>query len=1083
MNVSHFFIDRPVFAAVLSIVITIAGALAAFNLPIAQYPEIAPPTVTVTATYTGANAETIAKTVAAPIEQQVNGVEKMLYMSSQSTNTGQMQLTVTFAVGTNLDTAQVQVQNRVAIAQPQLPQEVQRAGLIVKKASPDITMVVQLFSPDGRYDPLFISNYATLQVRDELLRVTGVGDINIFGVRDYSMRLWLDPPQMASRSITASDVIAAVQEQNVQVASGTVGGPPQPAGVAPFQLTITAQGRLVSPEQFRNVVVKTGDDGRVTYVKDVAHVELGAADYSTGCELSGKPAVGLAIFQLPGTNAIATANAITARMDQLKQSNTWLPGLEWASPYNTTTFVKESLRDVAVTLLEGVALVTLVVLVFLQSWRASVVPMVAIPVSLVGTFAVMWAFKFSLNTLSLFGLVLAIGIVVDDAIVVVENVERWIERGLSPRDAAFKAMTEVTPAVIAIAFGLSAVFIPVAFVSGITGQFYRQFALTISFSTLLSAFNSLTLSPALAALILKPRTDKGDWLTRSINFVFGCFFRLFNRGLEGLTAGYVAVLRRIVRFSVGAIVVYLGLVFLTYLGFKAVPTGFIPNQDQGYLVVNMQMPDATSVDRTQAAMHHLSEMARKLGGVQDTVVLAGFSLLTGSQSSAAGTMFITLKPFEDRVGHKEQSATALRGKLMGQYSAVQEGFALVLLPPPVRGIGNAGGFKMLVEDRSGLATPQDLQAMVGKVVAEAGHRHEIDASGLFSGFRAGVPQLYADLNRTQAKQQNVSVTDIYTTLQTYLGGYYINDFNYLGRTWHVMAQADSKYRAHASDVAQLKTRNRAGQMVPLGTVLDLKDIVGPDRVARFNLYAAAELNGTAAPGISTGQALATMQDVADHVLPQGYTFEWTELAFQEKLAGNTALFIFPLCILFVWLTHSAEYESFALSTAIILIVPMCLLAGIAGVWARGQDNNIFTQIGFVVLAGMSVKNAVLIVEFAKQQEEEHPDLKPSQAAIEASHLRLRPILMTSLAFIFGIFPLVIATGAGSEMRQALGTVVFYGMIGVTGFGLFLTPVFFTAIRWLVPAKHPAPDAHSGDDGHPEPPPPSRGATVAAEPAR
>ena len=1064
MNISRFFIDRPVFAAVISIAIVIAGTLAAFNLPIAQYPEVAPPTVTVTATYTGANAETIAKTVATPIEEQVNGVENMLYMSSQSTNTGQMVLTVTFKVGTDLDIAEVQVQNRVAIAQSQLPPEVQVQGLVVQKASPDITMVVQLFSPDGRYDPLFVSNFATLQVLDELRRLPGVGTINVFGVRDYSMRLWLDPPQMASRSITPGDVISAVKEQNVQVASGMVGGPPLPAGMAPYQLTVSAQGRLVTPEQFRDIVVKVGQDGRPTYLRDVGHVELGAADYSTGCELSGKPAVGMAIYQLPGTNAIATAAAVQAKMDELSHKNTWLPGLAWAAPYNTTTFVKDSLKDVALTLVEGILLVTLVVLVFLQSWRASVVPVVAIPVSLIGTFAVLWAFGFSLNTLSLFGLVLAIGIVVDDAIVVVENVERWIEQGLAPRDAAYRAMEEVTPAVIAIAFGLSAVFIPVAFVSGITGQFYRQFALTISFSTILSAFNSLSLSPALAALILKPKGARPDGLTRGIDAVFGWFFRLFNSGLAATTAGYAAVLRRIVRLSAVALVVYLGLVFLTYVGFQRVPTGFIPNQDQGYLIVNMQMPDAASIDRTEAAMHELSEIARKMPGVSDTVVISGLSLLTGSNSSASGAMFITLAPFPDRVGHPDRLAVGLRAKLTRAYASVQEGFPLVLLPPPVRGIGNAGGFKMMVEDRSGLATPQDLQAVVARVTAAARKRPEIDAAGLFSGFRASVPQLYADINRTQAKQQNVSVSDIYTTLQAYLGGYYINDFNDLGRTWHVMAQADTGYRAHAADVAQLKTRNATGGMVPMASVLDLKDTVGPDRVARYDLYAAAELNGAGAPGISTGQALDVMRDVADKTLPQGYTFEWTELAFQQVLAGNTALFIFPLCILFVFLTHSAEYESFALSTAIILIVPMCLLAGIAGVWLRGQDDNIFTQIGFVVLAGMSVKNAVLIVEFAKQQEEQHPGIKPSDAAVDAARLRLRPILMTSLAFIFGVLPLVIATGAGAEMRQALGTVVFAGMIGVTLFGIFLTPVFFTAIRWLVPTG-PKP----GQDGTPKPP--------------
>jgi hydrophobe/amphiphile efflux-1 (HAE1) family protein len=1074
MRFAHFFIERPVFAGVLSIVTIIVGAIAIFTLPIAQYPEIAPPTVTVSASYPGANAKTVAETVATPIEEQINGVEGMLYMSSQSTNDGNMKLTVTFKLGTNLDIAQVQVQNRVAIAQPVLPSDVQRAGIVVKKASPDITLAVAIYSPDGSRDPLYLSNYATLQIKDELARLPGVGDIFIFGARDYSMRLWLNPEQLASRNLTAGDVISAVQEQNVQVAAGIVGGPPLPAGAAPFQYTVNAQGRLVDPKQFGEIIIKTGADGSITRVKDVARIELGAADYTTTTHFNGHPAVGIPVFQLPGSNSIATADAVYQKMKELKAS--FPSGVDYSIPYDTTTFVRDSIKDVVKTLFEAVALVALVVLVFLQSWRASLVPLLAIPVSLIGTFAVMAVFGFSLNNLSLFGLVLAIGIVVDDAIVVVENVDRWIEQGLAPREAAYKAMDEVTPAVIAIAFGLTAVFVPVAFISGITGQFYRQFALTISFSTLLSAFNSLTLSPALAALILKPHAAKKDWLTRGIDFTLGWFFRLFNGGLSKTNAGYVWVLRHVVRLSVVVIVVYFGLIGLTYLGFKTVPLGFIPQQDQGYLIAAVQLPDASSIDRTDAVLARLADIAAKTPGVHDEFSVTGFNLLTGTNQTNAGTMFLPLVPFDERAGKPEESATALTGALMGKFSGVQEGFSLVLSPPPVRGIGQAGGFKMQVEDRTGQSTPQQLEAATNALIADAQKDPRITA--LFTTFRASVPQLYANVDRTKAKQENVAVTDIFQALQVYLGSFYINDFNYLGRTYKVVAQADAPYRAHAADVAQLKTRNAAGAMVPLGTVMDLKDITDADRINRYDLYPSAEINGAGQPGVSSGQAIEIMANLAKKDLPAGFTYEWTELAFQEETAGNTALLIFPLCVLFVFLTHSAEYESFALSSAIILIVPMCLLCGIAGVYFRGLDNNIFTQIGFVVLAGMSVKNAVLIVEFAKQQQEHNPKMPAGEAAIEAARLRLRPILMTSFAFIFGVLPLLIATGAGAEMRQALGTVVFYGMIGVTFFGIFLTPVFYTVIRKLTGDKPIiAPGQSSGQSAPAEPsqPLPAHGA--------
>jgi hydrophobe/amphiphile efflux-1 (HAE1) family protein len=846
------------------------------------------------------------------------------------------------------------------------------------------------------------------------------------------------------RSMTAGDVVNAVKEQNVQVAAGIIGGPPLAPQSAAFQYTLNAQGRLTEPSEFGDIVVKVGSDGRITRLKEIGRVELGAADYSTTVDYNGKPAVGLAVFQLPGTNAINTANVIYDKMAELKKR--FPPGIDYAVAHDTTPFVRESIKDLIRTLLIAVSLVALVVLVFLQSWRASLVPILAIPVSLIGTFAVMWVVGFSLNMLSLFGLVLAIGIVVDDAIVVVENVQRWLDEGLNPRDAAFRAMDEVTPAVIAIAFGLSAVFIPVAFIPGITGRFYQQFALTIAFSTLLSAFNSLTLSPALSALLLRPHNADRDWLQKGLDVSLGWFFRRFNSAFDVTTRWYTKSLRYVVRYSFITLVVFAGLVYLAYAMFRIVPTGFIPPQDQGYAIVNVQMPDASSIERTDAVMSQLSDIARKTPGITDAFAVSGFSILTRSNSSAAGLLFLHFTPFSERAGKADMTAAAIAGRVNKQYGKVEGGQAIVLLPPAVSGIGNSGGFTMQVEDRSGTATPQQLQAATQQLIKAAHSRPEL--SMLFSTFRASVPQIYVNVDRVKAKQQNVEVSDIFQALQVYLGGLYINDFNYLGRTWHVMAQADAQFRATVNQVGLLKTRNATGGMVPLDAIADLKDVVGPDRIQRYDLYSSADIIGGSAPGYSTGQALAAMEEVANANLPKEYSFEWTDLAFQEKAASGLAFLVFPLCVLFVWLTHSAEYESFALSTAIILIVPMCLLCGITAVWARHMDNNIFSQIGFVVLAGMSVKNAVLIVEFAKQQQEQHEDIEPSEAAIEAARLRLRPILMTSFAFIFGVIPLIIATGAGAEMRQALGTVVFFGMIGVTLFGIFLTPVFYTVIRRL-----------------------------------
>ncbi|MGH7178201.1 MAG: efflux RND transporter permease subunit, partial [Tepidisphaeraceae bacterium] len=886
MNFAHFFIDRPVFAAVLSIVIVIVGGLSIFTLPIAQYPEIVPPTVIVTANYPGANAQVVADTVATPIEQQVNGVENMLYMSSQCTNTGNLTLTVTFKLGTDLDIAQVQVQNRVAIAEPQIPEDVRRLGVTVRKSSPDFLLGMGLYSPDRSRDTLYLSNYITLQIRDELARIEGVGDITIFGARDYSMRLWLDPEKLAVRNITAGDVVSAVREQNVQVAAGVVGGPPLPSGTAKFQYTVSALGRLTDPQQFADIVVKTGSDGKITRVRDVARVELGAADYGAATSYNGQPSVGMGVSQLPGSNAISTANAVYAKMEELKKN--FPPGVDYAIPYDTTIFVRDSIKDVVVTLFEAVGLVVIVVLVFLQSWRASLIPLLAIPVSLIGTFAVMKAFGFSINNLSLFGIVLAVGIVVDDAIVVVENIERWIEQGLPPREAAHKAMTEVTGAVIAIAFGLSAVFIPVAFISGITGQFYRQFALTISFSTLISAFNSLTLSPALAALLLRPRHEQ-DWFSRVLNFLLGWFFGLFNRGLAAGTAAYAATLRYVVRLGALALVVYVGLLGLTYVGFRTVPTGFIPAQDAGYLLVALQMPDAATLDRTEPVMARLAEMARATPGVKATFAISGFSILNRVNQTNAATMFVPLANFDERIKHPEQSSGAIIARLMREYSQVQEGFALVLQPPPVRGLGNAGGFKLQVEDRSGRATPQQLEAATDQLTAAARANPRLQA--LFSTFRANAPQLYANVDRTKVKMQDVPVTGVFEALQVFLGSLYVNDFNYLGRTYRVTAQADAPFRATAAQLGQLKTRNQSGDMVPLGAVLEIKDVSGPDRINRYNLYQSADINGNSAPGVSSGQAIAAMEDLARATLPQGYGVEWTELALQEKSAGNTALLI------------------------------------------------------------------------------------------------------------------------------------------------------------------------------------------------
>jgi multidrug efflux pump len=1041
MKFSHFFIDRPIFAAVISIITVLVGAIALTTLPIAQYPEVVPPTVVVQAVYPGASPRVIAETVATPIEQEVNGVEDMLYMSSQCTTDGVMALTITFKLGTDLNKAQVLVQNRVAIALPKLPADVRNLGVTTVKRSPDLTMVVHLISPNNRFDSLYLSNYAYLQIKDTIARLPGVGEARVFGAGDYSMRIWLDPEKVAARSLTATDVVNAIREQNIQVAAGTIGAAPAPNDVQ-FTLSVNAQGRLLTEDAFGEIVIKTGSDGQVTRVRDVARVELAARDYSLDSKLSGQPAAALVIFQLPGSNAIATSDAVRGAMEKLKAR--FPQGLEYRVVYDTTVFVRESIEAVEHTFFEAIALVVLVVVVFLQTWRASIIPLIAVPVSLIGTFAVMALLGFSLNNLSLFGLVLAIGIVVDDAIVVVENVERNIALGLAPREATYKAMDEVSGPIVAVALVLGAVFVPTAFIAGITGQFYRQFALTIAVSTFISAFNSLTLSPALAALLLKSHHEKKDIFTRLIDAVLGWFFRGFNWVFGRATQFYTRGVARLIRFSAIALLVYVGLLVATYFGFNIVPTGFIPTQDKGYLIAFCQLPNAASLSRTKEVLETVSKICRDTPGVVATVEFPGFNGVSSSNGSNTATAFVSLDAFEHRKNDPKLSANAIAAQLRAKIgAAVRDSFVGIFPPPPVSGLGTTGGFKMQIQDRGDNGLDQ-LAAQTFKLMVAANQDPRLTA--VFTTYRADVPQLYVEVDRVKAKSLGVPLSEIFSTLQIYLGSLYVNDFNRFGRTYQVTAQADTQFRLRADDIRSLKTRNAQGNMVPLGTLVDVKDVVGPDKVVRYNQYYAAELNGNPRPGISSGQAIAAMEALADKLLPASFAYEWTELTLQQKLAGNTAIYVFPLCVLLVFLTLAAQYESWSLPLAIILIVPMCLLSAIFGVWLRGLDNNIFTQIGFVVLVGLACKNAILIVEFARERQGH--GLSRSEAAIDAAKLRLRPILMTSFAFILGVVPLLIARGAGAEMRQALGTAVFWGMLGVTFFGIFLTPVFYVVIMWV-----------------------------------
>ncbi len=1005
----------------------------------------------------------MADTVAAPIEQQVNGVENMLYMSSQCTNDGAYNLTVTFALGTDLDMAQVLVQNRVAIAQPTLPDLVKQTGVTTKKKSSNILLVVNLISPDGRYDQLYLSNYATIQVKDALARLEGVGDVTFLGQQDYSMRVWLDPEKLASRNLTAGDVTNALREQNVQVAAGQLGQPPTPGG-EDFQYTLTTLGRLKAPSEFADIVVKFGDNSQVTKLSDVARIELGAKNQDQSCTLDGQPSVGLAVFQLPGSNAVSTAELVRKTMTELKAEQ-FKPGVDYAIVYDTTPFILESIKEVFKALRDAIILVALVVLLFLQNWRSTLIPLIAVPVSLIGTFGVMAVLGFSLNNVSLCGLVLAIGVVVDDAIVVVENVERWIEHGLSPREAAYKSMEEVTVAVIAIAFGLSAVFIPTAFIAGISGQFYRQFALTIAASTLISAFNSLTLSPALAAILLKPHAEQRDPLTLLLRVTCGALFKGFNRLFDFGTSIYARLVGGCLRICVLMLAAYGGLLGLTYFAFERVPTGFLPSQDKGYLLVTAQLPDAASLERTQEVMQTIDQIVKETPGVAHRVGIAGQSILLGTNGSNFGSMYVVLDEFHDRHGHDlyaDEIARRLRTEL---FARIQDAQTAVFGAPPIDGLGNASGFKLMVEDRgaNGLGF---LQEEADNLV-EKGNRTP-GLVNLFTMFRADTPQFYIDINRVKCKTMGVQLSEVFTALQTYLGGYYVNDFNEFDRTWQVNLQADARFRLRPATASQLKVRNIHGDMVPLGAVASFEDSSGPQMVLRYNMYPAAAINGTWAPGTSSGDAIGKMQRLSRQELSRSTRFEWTDLTYQEEKANDSPLnaWIFPLCILFVFLTHSAEYESWSLPVAIILIVPMSLLCALGGVAWRGMDNNLFTQIGFVVLAGLACKNAVLIVEFAKQQREHGTPRR--DAAIEASRLRLRPIMMTSFAFILGVVPLAIAKGAGAEMRQTLGTSVFFGMLGVTFFGLFLTPVFYYVLQglseWWSPHEPAGPPTH-GPTGH------------------
>ncbi|WP_374598210.1 efflux RND transporter permease subunit [Sphingosinicella sp.] len=1036
MRFSHFFIRRPIFAGVIAIIITIVGAFAYLGLPISQFPDIVPPTVTVSANYPGASAETVADTVAAPIEQQINGVDNMLYQSSQSTGDGRLTITVTFKLGTDLDSAQVLVQNRVALAEPSLPEEVRRQGVVVRKTSPSWLMAVNVLSPDNSLDRSYVSNYALTQIKDRLTRVDGIGDVQVFGARDYAMRVWIDPGRAAALGLTAGEIVSALRSQNIQVAAGTIGQPPFDTGAAQ-QLSVETQGRFKTADEFADIIVRTDSTGAITRVRDIARVELGAEDYGVNAYLSGQDSIIMGITQRPGTNALAAAEGIKAELAEAAKS--FPQGLEYRIIWNPTEFISESMGAVQATLLEAALLVVVVILVFLQSWRAAIIPIIAIPVSLIGTFAVLAGLGYSLNTLSMFGLVLAIGIVVDDAIVVVENVERNLEHGLSPREASHRSMDEVSAALVAIVLVLCAVFVPTTFLTGITGEFYRQFAVTIASATIISLVLSLTLSPALAALLLRPKAEtapESGWRRRA--WLAGAWF---NRNFDRLSERYGSLTRRLAAAPKRVFLVYGGLVLAAGGLFWATPAGFIPAQDQGYALAAIQLPPGSSIEQTDRVLKKAVAKLLEVPGTEAAVMFSGFDGASQTQASNAAAAYVTFKPFAQRAKTGRTEA-AIENDMRAALADLNEAFVFVVPPPVIQGIGNGGGWRMMVQDRSG-AGYQALEQAAGGVIGSAHQAKEL--ANVRTLFNTATPRIYADIDRAKADMLGVPATRVFEAMQVYLGSAYVNDFNLLGRTFRVTAQADAPFRDDASDIAQLKTRSNGGGMVPIGAVATFEDRTGPYRVTRYNLFPAVEIDGDTAPGASTGQALAQMETIAED-LPQGFAAEWTDLAFQQKAAGNIAALIFGLSVVFVFLVLAAQFESLMLPLAIILIVPMTLLAAMLGVNLHGLDNNILTQIGLIVLIGLAAKNAILIVEFAKQAEER--GLAPRAAAVEAARARLRPILMTSFAFILGVLPLMMGSGPGWELRQALGTAVFYGMIGVTAFGLVFTPVFYVASRSL-----------------------------------
>ncbi|MDS1120966.1 multidrug efflux RND transporter permease subunit OqxB [Klebsiella pneumoniae] len=1042
MDFSRFFIDRPIFAAVLSILIFITGLIAIPLLPVSEYPDVVPPSVQVRAEYPGANPKVIAETVATPLEEAINGVENMMYMKSVAGSDGVLVTTVTFRPGTDPDQAQVQVQNRVAQAEARLPEDVRRLGITTQKQSPTLTLVVHLFSPNGKYDSLYMRNYATLKVKDELARLPGVGQIQIFGSGEYAMRVWLDPNKVAARGLTASDVVTAMQEQNVQVSAGQLGAEPLPQE-SDFLISINAQGRLHTEEEFGNIILKTAQDGSLVRLRDVARIEMGSGSYALRSQLNNKDAVGIGIFQSPGANAIDLSNAVRAKMAEL--ATRFPEDMQWAAPYDPTVFVRDSIRAVVQTLLEAVVLVVLVVILFLQTWRASIIPLIAVPVSVVGTFSILYLLGFSLNTLSLFGLVLAIGIVVDDAIVVVENVERNIEEGLAPLAAAHQAMREVSGPIIAIALVLCAVFVPMAFLSGVTGQFYKQFAVTIAISTVISAINSLTLSPALAALLLKPHGAKKDLPTRLIDRLFGWIFRPFNRFFLRSSNGYQGLVSKTLGRRGAVFAVYLLLLCAAGVMFKVVPGGFIPTQDKLYLIGGVKMPEGSSLARTDAVIRKMSEIGMNTEGVDYAVAFPGLNALQFTNTPNTGTVFFGLKPFDQR----KHTAAEINAEINAKIAQIQQGFGFSILPPPILGLGQGSGYSLYIQDRGGLgygALQSAVNAMSGAIMQTPGMHFPI------STYQANVPQLDVQVDRDKAKAQGVSLTELFGTLQTYLGSSYVNDFKF-GRTWRVMAQADGPYRESVEDIANLRTRNNQGEMVPIGSMVNISTTYGPDPVIRYNGYPAADLIGDADPRVlSSSQAMTHLEELSKQILPNGMNIEWTDLSFQQATQGNTALIVFPVAVLLAFLVLAALYESWTLPLAVILIVPMTMLSALFGVWLTGGDNNVFVQVGLVVLMGLACKNAILIVEFARELEIQGKGIM--EAALEACRLRLRPIVMTSIAFIAGTIPLILGHGAGAEVRGVTGITVFSGMLGVTLFGLFLTPVFYVTLRKLVTRRKP-----------------------------